>query len=81
MYVLIRIPLLSSLTFSKFEQPEKELDDKQRTAVPHPPQFYSFSNYFAYILYPPLYIGGPIITFNDFIWQVRHILHCPQNYL
>jgi hypothetical protein len=27
-------------------------------------------NFFAYCLYPPLYIAGPIITFNDFIWQV-----------
>lgn len=31
---------------------------------------YTFSNYLAYILYPPLYIAGPIITFNDFMWQV-----------
>lgn len=24
----------------------------------------------AYGLYPPLYIAGPIMTFNDFLWQV-----------
>lgn len=27
-------------------------------------------NYIAYVLYPPLYIAGPIMTFNDFMWQV-----------
>lgn len=31
---------------------------------------YSFLNYFAYVIYPPLYIAGPIMTFNDFYWQV-----------
>ena len=32
---------------------------------------YTYMNYVAYLLYPPLYIAGPIITFNDFMWQVR----------
>lgn len=45
--------------------------DKQRPRVPHSLEFYSFANYLAYVLYPPLYIAGPIMTFNDFIWQVR----------
>lgn len=31
---------------------------------------YSFWNYLAYALYSPLYIAGPIMTFNDFLWQV-----------
>lgn len=26
--------------------------------------------YLAYVLYPPLYVAGPIITFNDFMEQV-----------
>lgn len=43
---------------------------KQRTAVAHPSDLYKFSNYLAYLWYPPLYIGGPIMTFNDFTWQV-----------
>lgn len=46
------------------------LSDKQRTAVAHPLDTYSFKNYIAYILYPPLYIAGPILSFNDFMWQV-----------
>jgi D-alanyl-lipoteichoic acid acyltransferase DltB (MBOAT superfamily) len=30
-------------------------------------------NLIAYTLYPPLYIAGPIMTFNDFTWQVNQI--------
>ncbi|KAI0091274.1 MBOAT, membrane-bound O-acyltransferase family-domain-containing protein [Irpex rosettiformis] len=50
---------------------------KQRISVAHPLELYSFHNYLAYIVYPPLYIGGPIITFNDFIWQLRRPLQIP----
>ncbi|KAF9475454.1 MBOAT-domain-containing protein [Pholiota conissans] len=46
-------------------------NEKQRVNVPHSVEDYSFMNYVAYILYPPLYIAGPIITFNDFMWQHR----------
>ena len=35
---------------------------------------YSFPNYLAYTLYAPLYIAGPILTFNDYISQQRHKL-------
>ena len=47
---------------------------KQRTGTPHPLDVYSFSHYVAYAIYPPLYIGGPIITFNDFMWQLKRPL-------
>lgn len=46
------------------------MPDKQRPRVPHSLEFYSFGNYLAYVLYPALYIAGPIMTFNDFMWQV-----------
>lgn len=46
------------------------LTEKQRVSTTHSLDTFSFKNYIAYILYPPLYIGGPIITFNDFMWQV-----------
>ena len=32
---------------------------------------YNFRNYITYALYPPLYIAGPIITFNDWHAQVQ----------
>ena len=46
------------------------MGDKKRAAVIHPLATYSFGNYLAYVLYAPLYIAGPIVTFNDFMWQV-----------
>lgn len=50
------------------------LTERQRLDAPLPLTDYSFKNYLAYILYTPLYIVGPIITFNDFIYQSRHTL-------
>ena len=44
---------------------------KQRCATPHKLVSYNSLNYFAYVVYPPLYIAGPIMTFNDFYWQVN----------
>ncbi|KZT27214.1 MBOAT-domain-containing protein [Neolentinus lepideus HHB14362 ss-1] len=47
------------------------LNYKLRTSTLHPSSTYNYSNYLAYVFYPPLYIGGPIMTFNDFMWQVQ----------
>ncbi len=30
---------------------------------------FSFASYFTFVFYPPLYLSGPITTFNDFWWQ------------
>lgn len=35
---------------------------------------YTFKNYLAYALYSPLYLAGPILTFNDYISQSRYPL-------
>ncbi|KAI1792160.1 MBOAT-domain-containing protein [Ganoderma leucocontextum] len=51
--------------------PETSLSDKHRPRVNHSLDTYSYLNYIAYALYPPLYIAGPIMTFNDFMWQLR----------
>ncbi|KZV91249.1 MBOAT-domain-containing protein [Exidia glandulosa HHB12029] len=49
-----------------------ELDERQRPPTFHElPAYESFANYVAYILYPPCYIAGPIMTFNDFLWQMK----------
>ncbi|KAK0569756.1 glycerol transporter [Tilletia horrida] len=37
-------------------------------------EYSSFLLYFVYIAYPPLFIAGPIITFNDFASQLRQPL-------
>lgn len=51
---------------------EKELDERDRLVVVLPTEDYSFGNYMAYLTYAPLFIAGPIITFNDFIYQTSY---------
>mgnify|MGYP001167222315 CR=1 FL=1 len=50
------------------------LDERARLVAPHPIQDYRFTNYIAYITYTPLFIAGPIITFNDYIYQSLNTL-------
>lgn len=45
--------------------------EKQRANTPLALEDYTYRNYIAYVLYPPLYIAGPILTFNNFMWQVH----------
>lgn len=56
---------------SKAEKDEKatRLDEKQRVSLPLDSQDYNYRNYLAYALYAPLFIAGPILTFNDFVRQ------------
>ena len=49
------------------------ISDKDRITMPCFASDYNYTNFIAYVLYPPLYLCGPIITFNDFISQVNHI--------
>jgi len=53
------------------------LTHKQRTVTYHTLEAYTFQNYVAYVLYPPLYIAGPIMTFNDWLWQLTRPLSIP----
>lgn len=49
--------------------------ERQRAATPHHLAAYeSPLNYLAYTLYSPLYIAGPIVTFNNFYSQVQLLL-------
>ena len=45
------------------------LSERERVDTPAKTECYSFRNYLAYVLYSPLYLTGPILTFNDYIWQ------------
>ena len=47
-----------------------ELDDRTRIITSPALSSYSFTSYLAYALYPPLYLAGPIITFNAFLSQL-----------
>lgn len=60
-------------------QKKKQLDpanlsERDRITISAKPTDYTFRNYLAYTLYSPLYLAGPILTFNDFISQSRHAL-------
>lgn len=46
------------------------LSERDRIDTPCKKEDYSFVNYLSFSLYSPLYLAGPIITFNDFIAQV-----------
>ena len=48
------------------------LSERDRVDIPAKPHEYSFRNYLAYTLYAPLYLTGPILTFNDYISQTRY---------
>ncbi|KAF2121727.1 MBOAT, membrane-bound O-acyltransferase family-domain-containing protein [Lophiotrema nucula] len=51
------------------------LSERDRVSIPAKPSDFSFRNYFAYALYSPLYLAGPIVTFNDYMSQCRYKLH------
>ncbi|KAJ9490348.1 hypothetical protein VN97_g2930 [Penicillium thymicola] len=48
------------------------LSDRDRVKIPAEPTAFTFRNYIAYILYSPLYLAGPILTFNDYVSQQRY---------
>lgn len=59
---------------------EKQLDpaalsERDRVTIPASKRDYTFRNYLAYALYAPLYLTGPILTFNDYISQLRYRPH------
>ncbi|KAF8333870.1 MBOAT, membrane-bound O-acyltransferase family-domain-containing protein [Amanita rubescens] len=58
---------------------DRLLTEKGRQTTPHTAETYTFTNYLTYVLYPPLYIGGPIMSFNDFMWQHRQPLNTPTS--
>lgn len=58
-----------------FAPPETTPDARERTRRPRSVGDYSLVNYLLYVFYPPLFIAGPVITFNDFCAQLQHPLH------
>ncbi|KAL8943822.1 MAG: hypothetical protein Q9216_000815 [Gyalolechia sp. 2 TL-2023] len=51
---------------------QSDLSERNRVDLPAKPHDYSFRNYFAYVLYSPLFLTGPILTFNDYLSQLRY---------
>lgn len=48
------------------------LSERDRVSIPAEPSAFNPLNYVAYVLYSPLYLTGPILTFNDYISQQRY---------
>ncbi|KAJ5164220.1 Membrane bound O-acyl transferase MBOAT [Penicillium coprophilum] len=48
------------------------LSDRERVKIPAEETAFTFRNYIAYVLYAPLYVAGPILTFNDYVSQQRY---------
>ncbi|KAG2417551.1 hypothetical protein HFD88_008770 [Aspergillus terreus] len=48
------------------------LSERDRVSIPAERSAFNGRNYIAYILYSPLYLTGPIVTFNDYISQQRY---------
>jgi len=62
----------SSINRSKKKQLDPSaLSERDRVSIPAPPASFTFANYLSYILYSPLYLVGPILTFNDYVSQLR----------
>ncbi|OCK84877.1 glycerol uptake protein 1 [Lepidopterella palustris CBS 459.81] len=65
----------SSSPVEKKQLDPSNLSERDRVSIPAKPEDFSFRNYFAYTLYSPLYLTGPILTFNDYISQSRYRSH------
>ncbi|KAL4970698.1 putative glycerol:H+ symporter (Gup1) [Aspergillus stella-maris] len=48
------------------------LSERDRVKIPAEPSAFNGFNYVAYILYSPLYLTGPIVTFNDYMSQQKY---------
>lgn len=57
--------------FSEKDQLQKEPSELGRICLPRPENEYSLVDYLGYCLYAPLYLAGPILTFNDFKSQAQ----------
>ncbi|KAK9460309.1 MBOAT, membrane-bound O-acyltransferase family-domain-containing protein [Lipomyces oligophaga] len=66
--------LESPTNIEKKYRDEKEITERDRINIGPPVEDFGFANYIAYLIYTPLYIAGPILTFNDYMYQTRHTL-------
>lgn len=48
------------------------LSERDRISIPADVPDFSFRNYLAYVVYAPLFLTGPIMTFNDYISQIKY---------
>ncbi|KAK0391612.1 hypothetical protein NLU13_1112 [Sarocladium strictum] len=62
----------SSDPIEKKQLDPANLSERDRVKISADVQDFSFRNYVAYAIYAPLYLVGPILTFNDYICQSKY---------
>ncbi|KAM4067246.1 MBOAT, membrane-bound o-acyltransferase family protein [Hirsutella rhossiliensis] len=62
----------SSNSLEKKQLDPANLSERDRISLPADVGDFTFRNYVAYAVYAPLYLAGPILTFNDYIAQLKH---------
>lgn len=66
---------LLDTVLTHFQKPSEQVEtERDRIDVSLPLNQYNVTNYLTYALYAPLYIAGPIVSFNDFHRQFRQPL-------
>ncbi|KAK9466222.1 MBOAT, membrane-bound O-acyltransferase family-domain-containing protein [Lipomyces arxii] len=65
---------LESMTDIEKKRLDDPVTERDRIEIGPPAADYNFVNYIGYLVYTPLYIAGPILTYNDFIYQSKHPL-------
>ncbi|KAH0542950.1 hypothetical protein FGG08_002719 [Glutinoglossum americanum] len=66
------LSMRSNSAIEKKQLDPANLSERDRISSPAQPHLYSLRSYIAYALYAPLYLAGPILTFNDYIYQLRY---------
>lgn len=84
-FSLLRIISFNMDYLSRLSEPDEsydlnkanneELSDRDRQAYKWNLQEYNVVNYLGYLLYTPLFLAGPVITFNDYLYQSRKPLN------
>lgn len=64
-------PAMQSNAPKKKQLDLASLSERDRVTISARSSDFTFRNYLAYVLYSPLYLTGPILTFNDYISQQR----------
>jgi len=70
-------PPSSSTCETDKTSPDYTLDSNLRTSTPRPEDEYNFVHYLSYCLYCPLYMAGPVLSFNAFASYTSAPRHRP----
>ncbi|KAF7548554.1 hypothetical protein G7Z17_g6982 [Cylindrodendrum hubeiense] len=62
----------NSNSLEKKQLDPANLSERDRVRIPADVRDFSFRNYVGYVIYAPLYLTGPILTFNDYISQSKY---------